>query len=666
MPDTLDETYERTLREIRNADWELAHRLFQCVAVASRPFRVKELAEFLAFDFQAGSIPQFREDWRLEDPMEAVLSTCSTLLSLVHVDGSAVIQFSHFSVQEFLVSTRFAEKRDAISQRYHVSLTAAHALVTQACLGILFHLDKDITRDGLANYPLATYAAMHWIKHARFEGVSQCVEEGTKRLFDGSKPHLAIWAWITEPYPEHVTNELVGLADKPLSLRGTPLHYAATCGFHTVVISLAVEHPQYVHSPCGDEEATPLHLASGEGHLAVARVLIEQGANVTAQSKSGLTPLHYAAHNGHVEVARFLIKHGAIVTAQTKGGVTPLYEGLLGSRCLFTSFLVGHRAGATAQVKDMSTWYSASSHDRMELVRLLVEHGADVTARSGYVGWTPLHLASYIGHDVQLARFLVEHGADVTAQDNDGSTPLFKASLNDNVDLMRFLVEHGAEVIAQNKYGSTPLHEASESTRSNLELVQFLVDHGADVVARSKKGRTPLHQAAQSHRDNTDLARFLVEHGADVTVRDKDGSTPLHQALSRGHVDLTRFLVEHGADVTAQDKDGSTPLHMASLCGHVNLVEFLIEHGADVTTLNRDGSTPLHELARHGVSRSRLGYVNIAQLHIKHGANVAVQDKDGSTPLDLALSGGHEPLAQFLLDHSVDITSTGCDAIPAP
>jgi hypothetical protein len=85
LPDTLDETYERTLREITKADWELAHRLFQCVAVASRPLRVEELAEFLAFDFNVGPIPKFREDWRLEDPVEAVLSTCTTLLSIINL-----------------------------------------------------------------------------------------------------------------------------------------------------------------------------------------------------------------------------------------------------------------------------------------------------------------------------------------------------------------------------------------------------------------------------------------------------------------------------------------------------------------------------------------------------------------------------------------------------
>ena len=86
LPDTLDETYERTLRGINEANWEFAHRMFQFVSVASRPLHVEELADLLAFDFKAGSIPKFHEDWRLEDPADAVLSTCSTLRASVDDD----------------------------------------------------------------------------------------------------------------------------------------------------------------------------------------------------------------------------------------------------------------------------------------------------------------------------------------------------------------------------------------------------------------------------------------------------------------------------------------------------------------------------------------------------------------------------------------------------
>jgi len=236
LPGTLDGTYERTLREIKETNWEFAQRLLQCVAVVLRPLRVEELAEFLAFDFNAGPIAKFREDWRLEDPLDAVLSTCSTLLSVANADNSRVIQFSHFSVKEFLTSPRFADKRDTISHRYHVSLTPAHTLVAQACLGILLHLDPNVNRDSLEKFPLAGYAAEHWFEHARFEGVSQNVEEATKQLFNLNKPHLMIWVWIRDPIQPFL------LFERPLPCQGTPLHYAAYCGFLAIEKVLVINH----------------------------------------------------------------------------------------------------------------------------------------------------------------------------------------------------------------------------------------------------------------------------------------------------------------------------------------------------------------------------------------------------------------------------------------
>jgi len=135
LPETLDETYSRTLRQIRKADWDLAHRLFQCVAVASRPFRVEELAEFLAFEFEGVPIPEFDEGWRSEDPLDAVLSICSSLISVVNEWDRSVIQFSHISVKEFLMFDCLGETNDNISCCYHISLTSAHTVVVQVCLG---------------------------------------------------------------------------------------------------------------------------------------------------------------------------------------------------------------------------------------------------------------------------------------------------------------------------------------------------------------------------------------------------------------------------------------------------------------------------------------------------------------------------------------------------
>jgi len=419
LPATLDETYARTLREIEDMNSEYASRLLQCVAVAYRPLLVEELAEILAFDFEVGPIPEFREECRLQNPVAAVLSMCSTLLALVNVkdydrfhdfNNHQVVQFAHFSVKEFLTSTRFVKKRDSISSRYHISMTPAHTVIAQACLGMLLPLDQTVTGASLRRFPLVKYAAEYWFEHARFEGVSQNVEEGMKRLFDQTKPYLSIWLWIHDPtvYSQQRREE----AEGPFPPRGTPLHYAAFCGLYNISMILATDYPKDVNSQSFDNASTPLHLTSREGYADVARMLVERGADVSAQAEDGRTPLHSASWGGHVDVARMLVERGADVSAQDEDGGTPLH------------------------------WASIYGH--VDVARMLVERGADVSAQAKD-GRTPLHWASSNGH-VDVARMLVERGADVSAQAKDGRTPLHWADINGHVDVEQMLVERGTNL----------------------------------------------------------------------------------------------------------------------------------------------------------------------------------------------------------------------------
>ncbi len=109
LPETLDETYERMLRDINKANWDHAHRLLQCLTVAVRPLHVAELAEVLAVDFGTATsegTSALNTDWRWEDHQDAVFSACSSLITIVN--SSQVVQFSHFSVKEFLTSSRIA------------------------------------------------------------------------------------------------------------------------------------------------------------------------------------------------------------------------------------------------------------------------------------------------------------------------------------------------------------------------------------------------------------------------------------------------------------------------------------------------------------------------------------------------------------------------------
>src|ERR1700761_4800513 len=141
MPKTLDETYERALLEIDEEMREYAQRLFQCLAVSIRPLCVEELAEILAVQFDEGALPEFNPDWRLGDAEEAVLSVCSNLISVVDLDSSQVVQFSHFSVKEFLTSDRLAGAREELAG-YHIVPPSAHTILAQASLGVLLQLDN--------------------------------------------------------------------------------------------------------------------------------------------------------------------------------------------------------------------------------------------------------------------------------------------------------------------------------------------------------------------------------------------------------------------------------------------------------------------------------------------------------------------------------------------
>jgi hypothetical protein len=243
------------------------------------------------------------------------------LLAVVEDRFSNIIQFSHFSVKEFLISARLAEAKDAIS-RYHISMAPAHALVGQACLGILLHLDETITRDGLENFPLAQYAAKHWTDHVRFRDVSASMQDGIKDLFDPRKRHFDIWIWIYHPHSSSGLFQRSTYSSQP---RGSSLYYAALLGIHEVITFLAIECSQDLNDSGLDYNETPLNVTIRHGHMESARVLLEHGADVNAQGRSESTPLHYALNGGHVAFARVLLEHGADVNAQDYNKSTPLY-----------------------------------------------------------------------------------------------------------------------------------------------------------------------------------------------------------------------------------------------------------------------------------------------------------------------------------------------------
>ncbi|KAH9062481.1 hypothetical protein EDB87DRAFT_1575948 [Lactarius vividus] len=158
ISETLDETYERALLAIDAEVLQYAQRLFQCLAVSIRPLRVEELADILAVRLDEGALPKFNLDWRLGDAEEAVSSVCSGLVSVADVDGSQVVQFSHFSLKKFLTSSRLATAKEDLPG-YHIVPHSAHTILAQASLSVLLWLDNHIDKDSIKDVPLSGYAS---------------------------------------------------------------------------------------------------------------------------------------------------------------------------------------------------------------------------------------------------------------------------------------------------------------------------------------------------------------------------------------------------------------------------------------------------------------------------------------------------------------------------
>jgi hypothetical protein len=402
LPDTLDEIYERILREIGKPNQGHAYRLLQCLVVAVRPLEVKELAEVLAFDFTMGGMPKLNPGWRWEDQEEAVTSACSSLVTIVKDGDSRVVQFSHFSVKEFLTADRLAEPiRDFT--RYHIQLEAAHMLLAQACLGVLLRLDDRVDRGNMKNFPLALYAAQYWPTHARVENVSSRIKEGMECLFDADKPHFATWLWIDNEDDSMVTIH-------PKKPEAVPLYYAARLGFRDLAEHLIAEHPEHV-SARGGREVTPMHAAASAGHVNILSLLIQHGADVNDRDLIGDTPLHLASDNARLQVGRFLLNHGADIHARNKFNNTALIYAIMRNNIEFARMLLEREALINARYQSDMTplHWAAQGGGRTEVLRLLLEHGADVSARDEY-GSTPSELASLYGYP-EIVELLSEYCA---------------------------------------------------------------------------------------------------------------------------------------------------------------------------------------------------------------------------------------------------------------
>ncbi len=350
------------------------------------------------------------------------------------------------------------------------------------------------------------------------------------------------------------------------------------------------------------------------------------------------TPLHAAARAGHVEVVARLLEGGALVETRDSYSAQTALAGCV-------QRVSGQSAYQSPAVRSGTEAYQR----QMQVVRVLLRHGAQVLPSSPYGGFSdPLPTVA-----------------------SRGNEELFDLLLTNSVP---------AAVAVTNRFGprETVLHVAVRMGRTNALAALLAQRPRPDFTRTNVAGLTPLQLTAGSLFDsfNTGIPQFfssvqnspfqaahlqqrvcaelLLQAGAELDIftaaglgraeevrrllarsadavagTDPRGRTPLHWAVMARATNTTDILLAAKAPLDAADKRGATVLQIVTSLGEVQLMTRLLAAGADVHLADTSGHTALHQAAR-------LPSPEPLQLLLRAGAKPDTRDQTGKSPLDLA------------------------------
>ncbi|KAH7012284.1 ankyrin repeat-containing domain protein, partial [Microdochium trichocladiopsis] len=259
--------------------------------------------------------------------------------------------------------------------------------------------------------------------------------------------------------------------------------------------------------------SSALHKAAEVGNEDMARLLLSYGARVDSRDIQGLTPLCVATGNNHLAIAKLLLEAGA----------DPLAIDYQGKRCSLQT--VGrHNAPAVWKLLDFGASLEATLPGQLEtpllhaienkqdeVVQILVARGASLTARDKD-GRDPLLKAISLDRR-WVTHLLLDSGVAVETVDSYGTSALALAAGSVMRGISARLLELGAVLETKDRLGRTPLVWAVES--EVCEDVRLLLDNGAavDPLSTPQSG-TPLNAAVRD--GSLDIVQALLEAGADV------------------------------------------------------------------------------------------------------------------------------------------------------
>lgn len=271
----------------------------------------------------------------------------------------------------------------------------------------------------------------------------------------------------------------------------------------------------------------------------------------------------------------------------------------------------------------------------VEVVRLLLEHGADPNTASFEIPGNPLsclYAASGLNNNVELTKLLLEAGAD--PNDNES---LYHSTEHPDLACFKLLLKHGAK-----PKGSNALKHMLD--REDFQGLRLLLDAGADSNERNHRDETALHWAVWRRR-GAKIISALLDAGATANAKRDDGRTAYALAKISGQIEIASLLAARGADTTLSavdsfvaSADSAGAVEGAPLPSSINFsgnehllpdltvahniagVRALLAAGVPVDSRGEHGATALHWACWHGLA-------DFVKLFLEHGASLTIEDE---------------------------------------
>lgn len=274
---------------------------------------------------------------------------------------------------------------------------------------------------------------------------------------------------------------------------------------------------------------TLLHVGAKSTDANALRLLLDHGDDVNARNRREQTPLHVAlgeshfgvSHDDQMSMITLLLENGADVNALMEGGESPLYLAARRQEPSFVKLLLSHGADVNIRIENRgkptprTPLAAACSAGAYGTVLMLLQAGAKVNVENPLAESSPLRWAI---RSTSIVKLLIEHGADVTAGETRGAlTALHVAATSAGLfETVKLLLDHGAApgpVLSAT--GETPLHAAARRGASNI--VELLLEVGAPHnVVSAASGMTP-SEVAKIH-GHAQLADVIANHVGPATV----------------------------------------------------------------------------------------------------------------------------------------------------